>query len=229
MSGWESIIDRAAQLVHDHWLKVAAWGAALAGSSLWALFWAWRSWRTRQDMDVIHVSQNMIVSRPTGANGAEECWLILDVHFEDPLEQVISHPMPRRLIRRAAKKTTENQPFLVFSSHDRWYILNLIRLAIAEPFRVGTAAKMAPDAKVAEIECVFALTFERYKGMRQGKIRVMLIPRALLDDPASLERPLKLEAESHRDRITTLKAMQRDWLKGKGAQFCMNVRLNVPL
>ena len=137
--------------------------------------------------------------------------------------------MPRRLIRRAAKKTTESQPFLAFPSHDRWYVLNLIRLAIAEPFKIGTAAKMVAEAKVAEVECVFALTYERYKGMRQGKVRVMLIPRALLDDPASFDRPLRLEAESHRDRITTLKAMQRDWLRGKESQFCMNVRLNVPL
>lgn len=229
MLDWQSIIHRATELAHDHWLKVAGWAAALAFSTLWALFWAWRSWRIRQDMDVIHVSQNTIVSRPSGANGAQELWLILDVHFEDPIEQIVSHPMPRRLIRRAAKKTTESQPFLVFPSHDRWYVLNLIRLAIAEPFRIGTAAKLVPETKVAEVECVFALTYERYKGMRQGKIRVMLIPRAVLDDPSSFDRPLRLEAESHRDRITTLKAMQRDWLKGKDAQFCMNVRLNVPL
>lgn len=229
MLGWESLVDRATELAHDHWVKMVGWGAALACSSLWAFFCAWRSWRTRQDMDVIHLSQNTIASRPTGANGAEEAWLILDVHFEDPLEQVISHPMPRRLIRRAARKTTEAQPFLAFPSQDRWYVLNLVRLAIAEPFKVGTASKMVPEAKVAEVECVFALTFERYKGMRQGKVRVMLIPRALLDDPAFLDRPLRLEAESHRDRITTLKAMQRDWLRGKESQFCMNVRLNVPL
>lgn len=205
---WQSIVDRATELTHDHWLKVAGWGAALCFSTLWAFFWAWRSWRTRQDMDVIHVSQNTIVSRPSGANSAQELWLILDVHFEDPMEQVISHPMPRRLIRRAAKRTTESQPFLLFPSNDRWYVLNLIRLAIAEPFRIGTAAKLVPEAKVAEVECVFALTYERYKRMRQGKIRVMLIPRALLDDPSSFDRPLRLEAESHRDRITTLKAMQ---------------------
>lgn len=229
MSNWESILQHVTELVHDHWLKVAAWGAALAFSSLWAFFWTWRAWRSRQDMDVIHVSQNTIVPRPTGANGAEETWLILDVHFEDPMEQVVSHPMPRRLIRRAAKKTSEKQPFLLFPTHDRWYVLNLIRLAIAEPFKMGTAAKMAPGAKVAEVKCVFALTYERYKGMRQGKIRVMLVPQAVLDDPTSFERPLRLEAESHRDRITTLKAMQQDWLKGKDSQFCMTVRLNVPL
>lgn len=88
MLDWQSIIHRATELAHDHWLKVAGWAAALAFSTLWALFWAWRSWRTRQDMDVIHVSQNTIVSRPSGANGAQELWLILDVHFEDPIEQI---------------------------------------------------------------------------------------------------------------------------------------------
>ncbi|HVX13418.1 MAG TPA: hypothetical protein VHC22_19700 [Pirellulales bacterium] len=229
MPNWESIAEQAERLLQDHWPKLVTWGGALAFSSLWAFFWAWRAWRRRQDLDVIHVSQNTIVSRPTGAKGAEEAWLILDVHCEDPLEQIISHPIPRRLIRRAAKKTSEHQPFLLFSDDDRWYVLNLIRLAIAEPFKIGAAAKMAPGAKVAEIPCVFAMTFERYKTMRQGKIRVMLAPQALLDDLTAFDRPLRLEAESHRDRITTLKAMQKDWLKGKGSQFCMTVRLNVPL
>ena len=227
MQGWQTILERTSELAQDHWLKLAGWIAAIAFSSLWAFFWAWRSWRTRQDMDVIHVSQNTIVPRKTGPTGEEELWLILDVHFEDPLEQVVSHPIPRRLIRRAAKKTTENQPFLVFPPDDRWYVLNLIRLAIAEPFKFGTAAKMVAGANVAEVECVFALTFERYKGIRQGKLRVMLIPRAILDDRTAFDRPMRFEAESHRDRITTLKAMQRDWLKGKDSQYCMNVRLNL--
>lgn len=229
MIDWQTLVDRASGLAHDHWAKAAGWAAAVAASSLWTFFWAWRSWRARQDLGVLHVSQNTIVERPTGADGAPEKWLVLDVHFEDPLEQVISHPTPRRLIRRAAKQTTEKWPFLSFPESDRWYVLNLIRLAIAEPFKVGTAAKMAPGARVEEVECVFALTFERYAKMRQGKIRVMLAPKALLDDPEAFTQPLRLEAESHRDRIATLKQMQEDYRKGEGSLYCMNVRLNVLL
>ena len=55
-------------------------------------------------------------------------------------------PEGEALIRRAARRTTEKWPFLAFPVADRWYVLNLIRLAIAEPFKVGTAAKMAPEA-----------------------------------------------------------------------------------
>ncbi len=61
----------------------------------------------------------------------------------------------------------------------------------------------------------------------QGKIRVMLVPKALLVDLNSLTGPLRLEADSHSDRVTTLKAMQEDFHKGAAAQYCMNVRLNV--
>ena len=229
MTSWQDLFARATELVHDHWTKALGWAAALLFSTIWAFFLAWRSWRNRQDLGVIHVSQNTIAQRPTGPKGAAESWLVLDVHFEDPLEQVISHPIPRRLIRRAAKKTTEKQPLLLFPPADRWYVLNLIRLAIAEPFKVGAAAKMATNAHVEEVECVFALTFERYAKMRQGKIRVMLVPKSLLDDPNSFRQPLRLEAESHRDRIATLLAMQTDFCKGNDSQYCMNVRLSIPL
>lgn len=227
MNGWQDALARVSELIQDHGAKAAGWAAAVLLSALWASFLAWRSWRARQDMNVIHVSQNTIATRPTGPKGEPEKWLILDVHFEDPLEQVISHPIPRRLIRRAAKRTTEKQPLLRFPPADRWYVLNLIRLAIAEPFKAGAAAKMAPGARVEVVECIFAVTFERYAKMRQGKIRVMLVPKQLLDDPGSFRQPLRLEAESHRDRITTLQAIQEDYRKGGEAQYCMNVRLNI--
>ncbi|HVX60015.1 MAG TPA: hypothetical protein VHC19_05435 [Pirellulales bacterium] len=227
MADWQNLLERVVELARDHWAKALGWAAAFLFSTVWASLLARRSWRNRQDLDVIHVSQNTIARRPTGPKGEPESWLVLDVHFEDPLEQVISHPIPRRLIRRAAKRTTEKQPFLLFPADDRWYVLNLVRLAIAEPFKVGAAAKMIPGARVEEVPCVFAITFERYPGMRQGKIRVMLVPKTLLEDPNSLTGPLRLEAESHRDRVKTLLAMQEDYAKGAEAKFCMDVRLSV--
>lgn len=227
MADWQNLIGRVAELAQDHWARALGWAAAFLFSTVWASLLAWRSWRNRQDMDVIHISQNTIARRPTGPKGEHESWLVLDVHFEDPLEHVISHPIPRRLIRRAAKKTTEQQPFLLFPADDRWYVLNLVRLAIAEPFKVGAAAKMIPGARVEEVECVFAITFERYPGMRQGKIRVMLVPKTLLEKADSFTGPLRLEADSHRDRVKTLKAMQADYAKGADSQFCMDVRLSV--
>lgn len=224
------LIDFLTEFVGDHWLKpLVAFALTLATSAVGS-FLAWRAWRKRQDLNVIHFSQNSIEERPTGPNGAMERWLVLDVYSENPLDQEITHYMPRRLIQKAAKRTTVEQPFLNFAKDDRWYVLNIIRLAIAEPFRVGTAAKMAPGAKVATVDCIFAVTYERYPNMRQGKIRVMIIRRADLEKQNVYDDSLRVESPSHRDRITTLKLMQQDYLRGEqNWEYCLNVRINIQL
>jgi hypothetical protein len=211
-------------------MKAAVGLLATLGTSALGWFLAWRAWRKRQDLGVIHFSQNTLEERPTGPDGQMERWLILDVYSENPLEEEISHYAPRRLIQKAAKRTTVQQPFLHFPKEDRWYVLNLIRLAIAEPFRTGTAAKLVEGAKVVPVECIFAVTFERYATMRQGKIRVMIVKRSDLDNPKAFDEPLRLESTFHRDRITTLRRMQTDYAKGEANwEYCLNVRINVQL
>lgn len=227
MNDWHALYTDVIALARDHGLKALSAAAAFLATSGWALFWAWRSWRSRSDFNVFHLSQNGFRMKPTGPDGAPEPWLVLDVIFEDLLDEVVSHSMPRRLIRKAAKQTTEHCPFLKFAEADRWYVLNIVRLAIAEICAPATIAKMSPQARVDEIECIFALTFERYTGMRQGKIRVMLVPRSMLDDDKALYREnIRYDSESHIHRITTLRKMQDDYRCGK-PEFCMDVRLNV--
>lgn len=226
---WNDLFGKAIELVKDHWLKAVVALALTMLSGAWTFFWAWRKWRSRYDMDVLHISQNSIEMRPTGKDGASEPWLILDVHSENQLSDDITHPIPRRLIKQAASRTTESQPFLKFSDADRWHVLNIVRLAIAEPFKIGTAAKMLPDAKVGVVDAVFAMTYERYTNMRQGKIRVMIAPKKLLDDPNAFKREFRFSSPQHIDRVTTLKKMQEDYLKGEKSEFCMDVRLNILL
>lgn len=157
---------------------------------------------------------------------------MLDVLAEDQLKDEVSHPIARQIIRRAAGKTTIDQPFLLFPEVDCWYVLNNIRLAIAEFCRAGAVAKMAPAARVQTIDCVFALTFERYLGIKQGKIRVMIVPKSLLEDPLAFSGDIRFESPSHIDRISTLQKMQKDYLQGKGGgkwKYCMDVRLSIQL
>ena len=148
MVDWERIQQWLIDFFQDHWFKAASALAAMIGTSLWAFFWAWRSWRIRSDLDVLHISLNTIQPRPSGSEGQIEPWLILDVIYENPLHEVVTHPMPRRLIKHAARQTTESQPFLRFDETDRWYVLNIVRLAIAETCAVATIAKLAPRAQV---------------------------------------------------------------------------------
>lgn len=221
-------VNLVISFVQEHWLKALGALSLTVASSLFGAFWAWRSWRSREDLDVIHYSQNTIEMRPTGPDRSQERWLILDVYAENPLHEEISHPVPRRLIQRAAAKTTADQPFLLLPKHDRWYVLNLIRLAIAEQFRIGTAAKFATGAKVEVVECVFALTFERYANMPQGKIRVMIARRLEMDDPSAFAGTFRFESATHADRITTLQRMQADYSSGKeNWKYCETVRLNI--
>ena len=44
---WERIQQWLIDFIQDHWLKAASALAAMIGTSLWAFFWAWRSWRNR--------------------------------------------------------------------------------------------------------------------------------------------------------------------------------------
>lgn len=226
---WQELIDKGIELVQEHWLKAVGALALTLLSGAWTFFWAWRKWRSRHDMDVLHISQNSIELRPTGPEGALEPWLILDVHSENQLSNDITHPMPRQIIKKAASRTTESQPFLLFSDADRWHVLNIVRLAIAEPFKIGTAAKMLPEAKVGVVDAVFAMTYERYSRMRQGKIRVMIAPKKMLEDPNAFHREFRYSSPQHSDRLVTLKKMQEDFLKGEKSQFCMGVRLNILL
>ena len=228
----DALLGQLKELLREHGVKVIATLVVSFASSVWGWIWARRKWKSRQDTGVIHYSQNSFV----------DCWygpekklvsrsLVLDVYSENQLKDDVSHPVARKLIRRAAGKTTADQPFLVFPDDDRWYILNIIRLSIAEQFRVGTAAKLASRASVEGVECVFALTYERYEGMKQGKIRVMIVRRDVLENKRFFdEAPVTFESPSHADRLKTLRKMQEDYREGKDGgkwKYCLTVRLNI--
>lgn len=223
---WAFVDDRLFELVKEHWSKPVGWMLIVLFTSFWGWFIARRRWKARQDYNVVHFAQNTVQLRPTGENNAMEPWLILDGN-EDPLDKIVTHPIAAKLIRKAAKKTTEFQPFLRFDPDDRWYVLNHILLAIAEDAKAATRAKLSTKAVVDEVPCVFALTYERYPRMRQGKIRIMLIRQSVFDHPEEMDHDFRFEAPSHSDRVKTLRLMREDYRKGDQAEFCMGVRINV--
>lgn len=218
--------EHAKKFAIDHWDKPVAWIAALLFTSFWTWFIARRRWKSRHDYDVMHMAQNTIQLRNTGQDGASEPWLVLDGN-EDPLGKLITHPMAAKLIKNAAKKTTEHQPFLRFDPDDRWYVMNIVLLAIGEDGKEAARAKLSCKATVDEVPIVFAMTYERYPKMRQGKIRVMIVEQSALDDEHVLDQDLRVEFPSHRDRITTLRRMREDWKKGEGSEFCRSMRFCV--
>ena len=225
----QEFAERIPEMVQEHWLKVLGALAVTLLTSLWGIASAWRRWRSRHDEGLLHISQNTIKNKPTGKDGANQRWLILDVHTENKLTADIENPIARWYIKQACKHTTATQPFLLFPENERWYVLDAIRMKIAEQFVHGTAAKMSEKAEVDEVECVFAVTYERYPGMRRGKLRVMLIRKDVLEDPHAFDGEFRFESKSHADRLITLCAMQEDYLKGEKSLYCMDVRINIQL
>lgn len=213
----------------EHWPVVVLWLLFVIVPLVVQSMLIRRAWRSHHHDDIIHISQNSVEMRKTGKENADEPWLILDVHGEFPLEAILHHPVPQKIVRAAAKKTMQNQPLIGFAPEDRWHILNMVRNGIATPFLIGTARKMIPMAgKTVVVPCVFALTYERYPGMRHGKIRAILVSQELLMSDL-LNQPLRVEDDTHRDRITTLHLMRADYAKGNAAEYCMEVRLNIPV
>lgn len=228
----ESAIQQLKDLMREHGMKVVVTLVVSFASSIWGWIWARRKWKSRQDTGVIHYSQSSFVDCFSGPERKlMGRTLVLDVYAENQLKDEISHPIARKLIRRAADKTTVDQPFLLFPEDDRWYVLNIIRLAIAEQFRAGAAAKLASKASVQVVNCVFAITFERYPQMKQGKIRVMIVKRDVLENKNFFDEiPINYESPSHAERITTLRKMQEDYLTGNDGgkwMYCMDVRLSI--
>lgn len=221
-------MERGLEFAREHWSKPVGWVLFLLFTTFWGWLIARRRWKAKQDYNVIHFAQNTVQHRPTGTDGAMEPWLVLDGN-EDPIDKVITHPIAVKLIRQAAKKTTEHEPFLLFDPADRWYVLNHILLALAEDSKEATRAKLSRQAVVDEVPCVFALTYERYPKMRQGKTRIMLVRQSVFDNPEELDLDFKFEAPSHSERVKTLRLMREDYRKGDKARFCMQVRINVQL
>lgn len=225
---WQRYAEYALEFAREHWTKPVGWLLLVAFTSVWGWFIARRRWKARHDYNVVHFAQNTIQYRDTGTDNKPEPWLILDGN-EDEIGKVITHPVAAKLIVKAAKQTTEHQPFLRFDPNDRWYVMNIILLAIAEDMKGATRAKLSRKSVVDEVPCVFALTYERYPKMRQGKMRIMIVRQSVLDAPDELDHDFRVEAPSHKDRVKTLRLMQADWRKGDKREFCMGMRLNVQI
>jgi hypothetical protein len=137
------------------------------------------------------------------------------------------------LLNRAAKRATDENPFLVLTSaDDQGYVYRAIKNALSQlcPEAFVAAAVGAP---VRTGPFLFALTCERYEeGMRTIKLRVILIEREALREwcaPGGKGEQLALAA-FYRTRLKTLQAMyemDRKHREGTGPELLGRVELGV--
>ena len=145
-------------------------------------------------------------------------WMLhLRTLVENNLDAIIDNPVLERMVRRAAKKCTEERPILELKdSEDHALLLTKIQNAISSVFAGEHILRMLGrpcKAQWAE----FVVTCERYGGLKATKIRVLVFVKEdikrLLDD--RFYKGVITEVPHHRDRLRTLKLIAANHLNDK--------------
>lgn len=136
------------------------------------------------------------------------CWVLkLRTLVENNLDTLLDNPTLQRLVIRAAKKCTVDDPILrLKNKEDHALLLTKIQNAISSIYAGPHLQHMTGqefDAKWAD----FVVTCERYGGLKATKIRVLVFVEAdierLVDD--EFRDAVSVEEPHHRDRLVTLR------------------------
>lgn len=166
-------------------------------------------WKRGRFEDRINLSLNTL-----WFNHLDEGRLRIRTIGEYPLKDVIRSRYARRLIKRAAKKTTKKNPFLRFrSTSDAWMVHNEVLNTISGIYAAKfLEAELYEGAGKREGEFYFMITWERDADVEIQKFRVLLIqPEVLryLVMQSNTERSVEPERHEHKSRVTTLVKMSR--------------------
>ncbi len=145
---------------------------------------------------------------------------------EDDLGTILlNNEHGKKVVLRAAHRSTLDRPFLELPRRDAWTVLNAILNELSEQFAVGHLAR-SMGAPVKSQWYVFGLTCEKHREVRMNKLRVMIIEKSLLENIDRYE-DLRFERESHHIRLQTLKRMREIQLDPTRSHNLMEIELPV--
>lgn len=224
---WNEVFWKGKEAMHEDWPIIFLWLLFLGIPALTGFAFGRYERKKHRNIGVINLSHNRLEKRPTGPDQAGEVWLELHTWGEGSTKAVVAHEEAVKLIKRAAKKTTRDQPFLEFEGDDRWHVMSIVHNAIASKFALGAARMETKAATFEPVDWVFALTYERYDGSWHRKVRAIIIKKETLLGPL-LDDKVRVEYESLSSRIGTLRMMQEHYRKNGGNGVCMDVHVKVP-
>ncbi len=203
------------ELLRDYWEQAAA-VATLCVVLL--TYWKARSvWKARDFMTRVNFSLNYVDANK----------LKIRTLRETEIDRILlGNRHGRRVVLRAARRTTEEQPFLRLPKTDSWVVLNSVLNELSEEFAEGfLAASMGIATKAATF--VFAITCEKHRDVRMNKIRVMVVEKSLLFEIDKLS-DVEFERDSHHVRYQTLKTMRELYLAPEDQRAVMEMEIRVP-
>ena len=209
------LIELAIDYVRDYWEQAAA----LATLCIVLLtYWRARSvWTARDFMSRVNFSLNYV----------DAGTLKIRTLRETDIDRILlGNKHGERVVLRAARRTTTEEPFLRLRRPDSWLVLNSVLNEISGRFSEGfLAASMGLPTRAATY--VFAITCEKHRDVRMNKIRVMLVEKSLLVGIDKLE-DLQFESDSHHVRHETLKTMRQLYLTPEHRHAFMEIEIVVP-
>lgn len=187
--------DAIFQFLRLHWEAVLL-GVTWLGILLVALRRR-RDWRRKRFVQQVNFSLNEVVDGT----------LLLRTLLEDSAEHVWLNAYGVGRVRKAAERTTVDQPFLRMAwTQDMSYVKRAVVNVLSERLAPVFVAR-ALGAPVRTGRFVFGITWERYGNIRTQKLRVIIIERETLltrFDPSHPAYPPAVASAAHRDRIRTL-------------------------
>ncbi|HUT92294.1 MAG TPA: hypothetical protein VMY37_22560 [Thermoguttaceae bacterium] len=203
------------EFLRDYWEQVATVATLCI---LLLTSWKARSvWKARDFMTRVNFSLNYVDANK----------LKIRTLRETEIDRILlGNRHGRRIVLRAARRTTAEQPFLRLPRTDSWLVLNSVLNELSEEFAEGfLAASIGIPTKAATF--VFAITCEKHRDVRMNKIRVMIVEKSLLLEIDKFS-DVEFERDSHHVRYQTLKMMRELHLAPEDQHAVMEMEIRVP-
>lgn len=187
--------DSGKKLLTAAVVAVASGTASFLIGRYWGRYQAGRQWKSKEFLDRVIVSLNLF------ADGGLKIRTVL----ERSLDEVFLNRVAVEKVLAAAKLCTADTPLLPIAKADRWYILNFVLNAVAEPFALGQVARDA-GKPVTVVKYALFLTAELVGDERIRKVRAMLVKVDHLREFPYPDAMPALENPWHATRVETLRA-----------------------
>lgn len=163
-------------------------------------------WRRARFENRINISLNTL---------ADGVLRIRTVH-EDTVGNVVLSSHARRLLKRAARRTTTKDPFLHFADqNDAWMVYHEIVLTISGLYSAQIIGAAMRGTSADEEQFFIALTWERDTKTRIQKFRILMAQRDVLRAARTNRAGIRPEVPEHASRIEALAQMYEHYAHGE--------------
>jgi hypothetical protein len=185
---------------------VRQYGGALSLAFTWGAF-AWfylakrSDWSRKQFLSQVNFSLNYMSAGR----------LVMRTLVEVSAQNVWMNDLGVRTVRRAASRTTADQPFVKLADEsDMNFVYRAVLNVLSEKFADAYLAE-SMGLPVESSEYRFAITMERYSDIRTLKLRVLLVSTRDLENVFAPNPPegngVGVHNDLYRSRLQTLQAM----------------------